>query len=482
MSNDFEEIKKELIITEEIKKELANNTAIGDIRKKLVQKGYNGNRVDKAINKTIEISKEDKKGLKVGSSKQHILKEIFDKIGYGFGSQQFVNILFFLTGASFFVVGIVNGAKVILSTLISIITEEYSKVRSIGKRIIGGSAIIFGFTFLLISAAIFLNSLLLFALAILLGSISIVPYGEFYQRLIKDKDRTYLKNIVNYGLIITAISLFIGAYLMDKFPITGVPLSFTLFGKLFSFRVYGYLIVFEITALSFILSGYILSFIREEKTVLKGAVLKQISLGLKAIKEKLPYFVKNKVVLMLILAGILTSIVQTIGNSFYGIFVYTKFNDVGFGGFLNVAIVFLVAIFSSLFGLIISRIDARAYGKFPTLVLGTLLMAVMPLSYYYKPTLIFVMIGTIIGVMGSAIVGVVNGLLTLDLIHENERKMYFSTYRTYTVISYIILVPLFSYFAQTFGLSNLFLLLALVLVLIVLPVYTVTMVKYKAKV
>lgn len=469
-------------IIEEVKKELVNNTELEEIRKKLVEKGSNEEEVDEVINQAVEILAADKKGLNSGSRKPYILKEIFDKIGYGFGSQQFISILFFLTGASFFVVGVVNGAKVILSTLISIFMEEYSKIRNISKKLVVGSAIIFGFTFLLISAAIFLNSPSLFALAILLGSISIVPYGDFYQRMIKDKDRVYLKRIVNYGLIITAVCLFVGAYLMDTFPITGVPVSFTIFGKLFSFRVYGYLIAFEITALSFILSGYVLSFIRKEEIPLKDAALKQISLGLKTIKEKMSFFVKNNLVLMLLIAGILTSIVQTIGNSYYGIFVYNKFSDVGFGGFLNVAMVFLVAVFSSFFGFTISKINSKAYGKLPTLVFGTLLMAIMPLSYYYKPNLILVTIGTIVGVIGSAIVGVVSGLLTLDIIQENERKLYFSAYRLYIIISYVVLVPLFSYFAQVFGLGKLFLLLALVLILIVMPVYAITIVRHKEKI
>ena len=90
--------------------------------------------------------------------------------------------------------------------------------------------------------------------------------------------------------------------------------------------------------------------------------------------------------------------------------------------------------------------------------------------------------GTIVGVIGSAIVGVVSGLLTLDLIHENERSLYFSTYGVYTIMSYIVLVPLFSYFAQTFGLSSLFLLLTLVLVFIVTPVHILTIVRCKEKI
>ena len=128
-------------LVEEVKKELINNIAVEDIRKKLVEKRHEGKEIDTAINKAIEILIADKKGLKT-SSKPFILKEIFDKVGYGFGSQQFVNILLFLTGASFFIVGVVNGARVILSALSSIFVEQYSKVRSISKTIIWRSSII----------------------------------------------------------------------------------------------------------------------------------------------------------------------------------------------------------------------------------------------------------------------------------------------------------------------------------------------------
>ncbi len=469
-------------IIEEVKKELTDNTPLEDIRKRLSAQGLNDKEAAKIINKAVQAIVQSKRSIK-GSSRLYVLKEIFDKIGYGFGSQQFVNILFFLTGASFFLIGLVNGAKIILSTLISLFTNEYSKVKAISKKLMGRSAIIFGFTFLLISAAIFLNSVILFALAILIGSISIVPYGEFYQKMVSGKDKVYLKKTVNYGLIITAVSLFIGAYLMDTFPISGIAASFTLFGKSFSLKVFGYLIVFEITALAFILSGYVLSLIKEEKEerVGKKVSLKQIIPGFKTIKDKLPYFLRNKLILMLIVAGILTSIVQTIGNSYYGIFIYNEFKDVGFGGFLNVAIVFLVAVFSSLFGSLISKIDSRAYGKFPTLVFGTLLMSIMPLSYYYKPNLVLVTMGTISGVIGAAIVGVASGLLVLSLIHEKERKMYFSAYGICTAISYVIFIPFFSYFAHASGLANLFLLLALVLVFIVVPLYIAAIIINKEK-
>ena len=414
------------------------------------------------------------KGVKRGPDKRQkgtgfslVAKEILDRVGYGFGSQQFVNILFFLTGASFLVIGLVNGAKVVLSTLSSFLIQRYSKVEGIGKKFIGMSGILFGFSFLLIGAAIFLRSVSLFSIAVLLGSISIVPYGEFYQKLVKERDRIYYKKLASYGLIVTAFSLFIAAYIMDMFPITGIPVEFTILGNALSFRIYGYIIAFEATALSFIVAGYILSFIgMRDGRVSKENFLENLSAFFEQVKQKASYFLKNRIILTIIIASALTSIIQTIGNSYYGIFVYTEFTDVGFGGFLNVAMVFLIAVFSSILGSMISKMNSKSYGKFPTLFFGTALMGVMPLSYYYNPSLITITIGTISGVIGAAMVGVANGLLTLDLIREKERDMYFSVYGMFIVISYIIFIPALAYFTHLFGLSSLFLLLTFMLAVV----------------
>lgn len=414
------------------------------------------------------------KGVKRGPDKRQkgtgfslVAKEILDRVGYGFGSQQFVNILFFLTGASFLVIGLVNGAKVVLSTLSSFLIQRYSKVEDIGKKFIGMSGILFGFSFLLIGAAIFLRSVSLFSIAVLLGSISIVPYGEFYQKLVKERDRIYYKKLASYGLIVTAFSLFIAAYIMDMFPITGIPVEFTILGNALSFRIYGYIIAFEATALSFIVAGYILSFIgMRDGRVSKENFLENLSAFFEQVKQKASYFLKNRIILTIIIASALTSIIQTIGNSYYGIFVYTEFTDVGFGGFLNVAMVFLIAVFSSILGSMISKMNSKSYGKFPTLFFGTALMGVMPLSYYYNPSLITITIGTISGVIGAAMVGVANGLLTLDLIREKERDMYFSVYGMFIVISYIIFIPALAYFTHLFGLSSLFLLLTFMLAVV----------------
>ena len=41
------------------------------------------------------------------------IKEILDKIGFGFGSQQFINILFLQIGAPLFLIGLINIFRVI---------------------------------------------------------------------------------------------------------------------------------------------------------------------------------------------------------------------------------------------------------------------------------------------------------------------------------------------------------------------------------
>ena len=175
--------------------------------------------------------------------------------------------------------------------------------------------------------------------------------------------------------------------------------------------------------------------------------------------------------LILLITGAITSIVQALGNSYYGIFIYTQLNNEGFGGFLNVAAIFLVALLSSLFGSTITQKNSREYGKFPMLVFGTMLMAIMPFTYYYNPNLISIGMATVLGIIGGSIAGVARGLLSLDRIHEEKRKRYFSVSSFLFIFPYLVVVPLGSYVAQAYGLQKLFLILGVSLVALVVPLY-----------
>jgi len=467
-------------IIKETKKEVDINSFIKKTGSESIKENYLDSDVKKTINNYSNETQVNKKDIGSKKIKKFFLKEFFDRISYGFGSQQFINILFFQTGASYLVIGIINGLRLILSVIITSFLDEYSKVRQINKRFIGITGMIFGLSLIFMAMARFFNSVLLFAFALLIGSAGAVSYGGLYQKTfmnaIKKERSKLLKNIAQYGLIITGVSILLAGFLMDKFPSAGTPIS--LFG--FKCNIFGYLIVFGIAAISSIV-GYIFSFIKEKQIQFteKRSLLTQLNIQFNNIKDSLSVFIKNKVILILFVASIITGFVQTLGNSYYGIYIYETFKYNYFGGFTNVAVIFLIAIMTSFFAPFIARKNSREYGKFPMLVFGTLLMAIMPFTYYYNPNLVSIAISTLLSFIGAAIVGVSHGLLISDLMPENKRKTYFSAYSILITIPYIIMIPIGAYVAQIYGLKTLFLLLGLILTLIVAPLYFLTLIIHK---
>ena len=172
---------------------------------------------------------------------------------------------------------------------------------------------------------------------------------------------------------------------------------------------------------------------------------------------------------------------QVLGNSFYGVFIFEKFLNTGFGSFTNIAVVFVLSLMGSMLTPIIIKHNTKESGKFPMLIFGTMLMAIMPLTYYYNPNLLSIGLGTILGVIGSAIVGIAQGLLAGEIIHHELRESYFRMHSLITVIPYLITIPLGAYFAQNYGLGKLFLVLGLLLVGFVVPLYFIVMVIFERK-
>jgi len=398
------------------------------------------------------------------------IKEILDKIGFGFGSQQFINILFLQIGAPIFLIGLVNSFKVIFGNLTSFFIEKFRSLKT-NEKLVGLSGIIFGFSFLLIALAIFLKSVILFALAVIVSNISLVIYGESRAFFNVHRSKVHLvEKVMKYSLIVTVISLFTAAYLMDKYPVSGTMALVGIFNNLFSFKVYGYLIVFEVAAISFIFSGYILAKIREKSITLQ---ITPINLHLKYLFN---LFVKNKIIVLLIATSMVVSLVQTIGYSYYGIFIYQNFNKVLFGGFLNVAMVFLVSVVTSLIGYFITRINAKVYKKIPILIFGIIMVAFMPFSYYFRPHIILITIGTIVGVIGSSTIGVTNSLLAIELVNHNLRQSYFSFINLMSIPFFLVMAPILVYIAQVYGLSELFLLLTVILVVLIVMLLTASVI------
>jgi len=461
-------------LDDKIRQAFTEGRVIDEVRTELVSQGFMEDEVVDAIQniKTPERSKDEKRNIKLLT-----VKEIFDRIGYGFASIQFINILFYLTGAGFFLIGVINGLKTIFSLLISSFLQEYSKVREISKKFMSKAGVIFGISFLFIAMAVVIKSLALFSLALLIGSIGVVTYGDLYNQLVertikKEKMSKFLLRISHYGILITAASLILAGFLFDNFPIVNAN-KITIFDK--SFPLYGYLIAFEITAIAFILSGYVLHYIKEspiEARKIKGFIIDYY----RRIKLQTKSFVKNKYLVTLLIASSITGLAQILGNSFYGIYIFNKFRFIIFKGFTNIAVIFTIAILISFLGPAFSKALNKKVGLAPTMVFGTLLVAMMPLVAVYNPHFLSITAANAFSVLGAAILGTSQGLLIRKLLTEEQRRLYFAALSIMVIIPFIILLPLGSWLAQVYGLVALFKVLALILLALGVPIYFILVV------
>ncbi len=456
-----------------VRHELSQNYSLEDIRRKLIGKGFLEEDVDRAIYSVTKNIKFEKDVLTRKLNRVFSTKEAVDRIGYGFGNTQIVNILFSLAGASFFVIGIINGLKSIISGLVSSFLKEYSKVNNISKNFIAILGIIFGLSFMFIAMAVRMQSVPLFVVALILGAIGVVGHGDIYKKFFSDslhreKRNNFLKRISYRGIFITIIAMVLGAFILDFFPIDG---SFRAVLSGDEFPVLGYVVVFMATAIMFIISGYIMSFVDDLRPKKRFAFGKFLSQHYKTVRQHIKVFTKSKVIFLLFFATTVTAIAQVMGASYYGIFIYNRFNDSALGGFMNVAVVFVIALAVSFIGPAITKFISRHIGEAPMLVFGTLLIALLYLVLAFNPNILAIGAGIALATIGSAIIGVAHGLMALKLLSEEDRKIYFSSLSLISVLPFIILIPIGAFAAQYLGLQNLFLGLGAILTVIVAPLY-----------
>lgn len=402
-------------------------------------------------------------------------KEFFDRIGFGTGSHQFINVLFFIIGAAPWLVFFINSLRVVFSTLISSFFKSLDLLKGISKSFISFSGFIYGFSFLGIAFATLTKSLALFILSLFIGTLGVVAYGDTYNSLIKsklpkEKRNFFLRKIGKLGVLLTAFGIIISGYLMDMIPIFGIPIN--LFGV--EFTGYGYLFVFEITAISFIISGYALSFLKEDKKI----GLKKTSLILQShfgkIVSSSKELVSNKILLMLTFAGSLTAFSQTLANSFYGIYIYKFFGN----SFFTVALVFLFALLGAPFGLELGKFFSRKVGVFPLLVFGSLLLAITPFTYYFSTNIFLIALATFIGFIGSSILGISSSILSSKLLPEVQKKNFYESSSVIMIIPYLLLIPLGSFLLFTSHFKIAFLISSLLLIVFVAPIYLILLVSY----
>lgn len=385
-----------------------------------------------------------------------MVKEAFDKIGFGFGSQQFINILMWQNGASLFMVGIINTLRVVFGNLT--ILMSYKLRGFIGRRIISISGIVFGFSFLLMAAGMFIKSVVVFALAVVIGGSAAVIYGESRNLVrLKSANAQSIEKLMKYGFLITAACLFISAFIMDLFPSSGTFLSISLLGTPLKLDVLGYLLVFEIVAISFILAGYFL---------LKAGSSRPIDIKEENIRPDYASFLKNRLLVLLILANITIGIVQAVGFSYYGIYIYSTFNSKLFGGFLNVAMVFLISAFTSLIGYMITKMNTKVYKKFSVLVFGSVMLSLLPFTYFIMDDLAFITMGTILGIIGASAFGISASMIVIDLVSHGQRQAFFNFINLLSIPSILIVAPMLAFVAEGYSMNYLFLALSGIMVIL----------------
>lgn len=459
-------------LEETVEAGIKNQIALARIREELMTKGYSEDDVQEAITKATKDKISAKNNDDKHNSKVLLSREILDRIGFGAASPQFINILFYQTGASLFLLGLIDGLKSVLSIMSSSALQEYAKLHDIKKEFIGYAGIVFGFSFLIMAFARRIHAPWLFALAILTSAIGVVTYSDLFTELMvktikKEKMSRLLVKMGEYGVIITMISMLISGFVMDFFPAAGTTVN--VFGH--EMKLMGYLISFEITAFAFIISGYLLNKLRTPREEKKYSFKKFVIEHVFRLKEDLKVFLNNKYILLLFLATAIAGILQILAQSYSGLFIYQTFKYVGFGGFLNIGIIYSIAILASFTGPLITRKIHKSIGLTPMLAFGTLLTAILPLAMVFNPNLGSVALAQAVSVVGAAILGVAQGMLASKLMHPTIRKKYFETISLALVIPYLILIPIGAWITQTYGFEAIFRIAGYGLLFIVAPIY-----------
>ncbi|MCA9477592.1 MAG: hypothetical protein KC535_00410 [Nanoarchaeota archaeon] len=455
-------------------------TSYNTVREGLKKAGYKGKELDEQLATFQQDHQQTNHQYYRRLNRLFGLKEFLDRLAYGFGATQFVTLFFFLTGASAFLVGIINGLKDLLGGLISSFLHQYAHVQTLGKNFIANSGILFGFSFLGLVFAIRTHSAPLFAVFVLLGSIGVVAYGELHMRLFEksiphEKKSGFLKKLTRNGLLITALAFVGSAYLIDRFSKDVLMIG------TFSLPLSGYFLIFEAAAIAFILSGFILSKIPDSTETVTYPFWKFLKEYRHHLREQRKLFFSNKHIKLLYFANMLTTIIQSLGASFYGYYIYKLFEHQLFGGFLNVAIIFGIAILVSFLGPSFTRMVQKSAGLAPLFVFGTLLIAIMPLTLVYNTHFPAIAVASSAMVIGASTLGVAQGLLTRKLLFAEERKVFFQSQSVMLIIPFLIFIPAGAYVASNYSFELLFKILLYVLVGLVTPLYLFLVIQSRKK-
>jgi hypothetical protein len=95
----------------------------------------------------------------------------------------------------------------------------------------------------------------------------------------------------------------------------------------------------------------------------------------------------------------------------------------------------------------------------------------MPLVAAYNPGFLPLFFANGLAVVGSAILGMGQGLLVRKLIRDDQRSLYYAAMSIGVLFPFIFLIPAGAWVAQTYGLVILFKVLAAIILCLSAPIY-----------
>lgn len=471
-------------LSKQIESGLKNNRTLAEVKQDLVAQGYLEHDIESAAKRLS--SKISKTPSDLQTIKFLDKKLMLDRISYGFGSNQIINILFTFTGANLFLIGLINALKSGIITILSGLVTEYTKKNTLSNKFVMISGLLFGFSFIALAMSVAFRNKILFALALLLGSIGVVIYGESFRNMMIKKlggisFSVMMARVTVMGVLITALSLIFSSFIIDALPASGSIFYVTLpTGYVVPYKIYGYTIAFLIAAIASILSSHYMSKIKQDnKKEDRPGMLDFFSFYFKErIAQKLRNFISNKYLVVIGLATLGVAIFQSILNSYVGIFIYYTFRYDWFQGFLNIGILFAVALIVSVLGPLAASKLNKYLGLAPMFVFGALIMVILPLTIVFNDVKYYpaILVAAALSVIGAGIIGAGQSILISRLLNSEERQTFYESNGLIMLVPFLVATIIISWYALKIGIIEIFKYLSIGAIAFLVPIYLILVV------
>ncbi|MDK2907977.1 MAG: hypothetical protein PWQ87_435 [Candidatus Woesearchaeota archaeon] len=471
-----------ILLAKEKLKEVMDSDVVMQL---LINQGYAGGAAEKIVRQALyELEQENEKEVRQKRRKLGTV-EFLDRFGFGMSSTQYINIFAFLFGANLFFIGVIHSFASALELLLTFLLDNCQRMKIFFKTEISK---IFGL------ASLFLIAYFMFKMnyaGILIGMLLYSIFFAFYNysyplkslKILKEEKRGFfLRNVALFGVFISSAGMFTTSFILDFFTLNPSK-EIVFLGYKLSPPSLLFFLAFVLLLLSWIISLKYrkVNYVEESPETFENKGLENIKAKFKEAFAFSKEIKKDKNLFIFFIGSSLSFVVSLMIYAYLGIFVYTTLSDVGLGAFRNVALVFIIAMISSIIGPFVVRKNAEDIGKLPLLIFGTLLTALLPFSLYLSHGITSITLATLLGVLGMSISETALGLIFMDTIPLEIRKAYFNSVKMLVWLPSLILSLGGAYVASVLGLRVLFLGLAIVQLCIVFPLYFIMLIKTSRK-